>query len=53
MSITISKARYHELLQAEAVLNALEAGGVDNWEWYDDSLVSAGLTYPEDEEDED
>ena len=30
--------RMKELLRAEAKLNALEAGGVDNWEWYGESL---------------
>lgn len=32
-------------------LNALEAGGVDNWEWYEQSLEDAGLL-DEDEESE-
>lgn len=27
-----------KLLEAEAVLNALEAGGVDNWDWYGESI---------------
>lgn len=27
-----------KLLKAEAVLNALEAGGVDNWDWYGKSI---------------
>lgn len=26
------------LLKAEAILNALEAGGVDNWDWYGESI---------------
>ena len=30
----ISKKRLLELLEAEAILDALESGGVDNWEWY-------------------
>lgn len=34
----ISKKRLKELERAEDKLNALEAGGVDNWENYDDSL---------------
>lgn len=37
-NITISKERYEELLDCEAKLIALENGGVDNWDWYDDSL---------------
>ena len=34
----ISSERLKELLQAERVLNALRAAGVDNWEWYGDAL---------------
>lgn len=34
----ISKSRLEELERAERKLNALEAGGVDNWEWFDESL---------------
>jgi len=37
-TITITTKRFIELLEAERVLNALYAGGVDNWEWYGDSL---------------
>ena len=33
-----SAQRLKELERAEAKLNALEAGGVDNWEWYGESL---------------
>jgi hypothetical protein len=40
---TITTARYIELLKSEAVLDALSAGGVHNWEWYDQSLKDAGL----------
>lgn len=36
--ITISEDRYDELVRAEKMLSALEAGGVDNWEWYSESL---------------
>lgn len=34
----ILEKRLRELERAEAKLQALEAGGVDNWEWYDESL---------------
>lgn len=37
-SRTISKEEYEELLERDRKLSALEAGGVDNWEWYDESL---------------
>jgi hypothetical protein len=36
----MSSKRIQELLNAERKLNALEAGGVDNWEWYDKALES-------------
>lgn len=35
---TISKKKYEELLDRNRKLSALEAGGVDNWEWYGESL---------------
>ena len=35
-----------ELLREEQKLKLLENGGVDNWEWYDDSLnPDDGITY--------
>jgi hypothetical protein len=34
----ISQKRFDELLDKELKLNALECGGVDNWEFYDISL---------------
>jgi len=36
--VKIEPKRLKELERAEAKLNALEAGGVDNWDNYDDSL---------------
>ena len=36
--INISKERYLKLLNAERTLNALYAGGVSNWEWFNESL---------------
>lgn len=41
--VTISSERYAELLEAEEELSALHAGGVDDWEWYHQSLKDAGL----------
>ena len=35
---TISKREYEELMDRNRKLSALEAGGVDNWEWYGESL---------------
>ena len=37
-TITITRKEYDELIHDSKVLNALYAGGVDNWEWYGESL---------------
>lgn len=42
--VPISNKRYQELLEAEKLLGALEAAGVDNWEGY-----SEAFRYLEDE----
>ena len=34
----ISKKEYEELMERNRKLSALESGGVDNWEWYSESL---------------
>jgi hypothetical protein len=36
--VQINQERYEYLIRRDAVLSALEAGGVDNWEWYDEAL---------------
>lgn len=36
--VTISKKEYDSLIKSQHILNALEQGGVDNWEWYGDSI---------------
>ncbi len=36
--ITVDEKRLKELERAYAKLQALENGGVDNWEWYGESL---------------
>ena len=36
--IQIEEKDYKKLLRAATKLDALEAGGVDNWEWYSASL---------------
>lgn len=43
-TVTISKKEYEELLHRDKMLTALESGGVDNWEWYFESLQEY---YPE------
>lgn len=50
--ITIPTSRYKQLLKDSKILAALHAGGVDNWEWYSESLNDAGL-YDDEEEEED
>lgn len=47
-TVTISKSEYKDLKQSERILDALYAGGVDNWDWYGEALVSLD---DEDEED--
>lgn len=42
-SVTISGEYYRQLLRSQKELNALHAGGVDNWDWYSESLREAGL----------
>jgi len=37
-TITISKSQYDELVRDSKKLAALEAAGVDNWEYYGDAL---------------
>ena len=37
-NIVISKKEYEILIDSQMKLQALENGGVDNWEWYSDSL---------------
>lgn len=37
-AVTISQADYNRLQKDSLKLALLEAGGVDNWEWYGDAL---------------
>lgn len=39
-TVTISKKEYFDLLMAQEKLTRLENGGVDNWDWYGESLHS-------------
>ena len=44
--IEINKNRLAELLRKEQELRLLENGGVDDWEWYGESLYpDDGVTY--------
>ena len=37
-NITITKKVFLQLQINSEILNRLESGGVDNWEWYEESL---------------
>lgn len=37
-NVTISKEEYENLCEDQRMLNALQAAGVDNWDWYDDAM---------------
>jgi hypothetical protein len=39
----ITKSEHESLLATQKKMAALEKGGVDNWEWYDESLKNANL----------
>ena len=39
--VKIPLAEFQELLEKEKDLDALECGGVDNWEWYSESFKEA------------
>jgi len=47
-TVTISRKEYDSLLDDRNWRLALESGGVDNWEWYHDSLKDGGY-FDEDE----
>lgn len=47
--VTITKKEYLSLLDDQSWRAALEDGGVDNWEWYHESLVQGGYFDEEDE----
>jgi hypothetical protein len=48
VTITLPMSRLIELLEAERDMARLDAGGVDNWTWFDDSISGAdALDWPE------
>jgi hypothetical protein len=49
-TVTISKTEYDRLIEDQLILQALYAGGVDNWDGYNDAV---GGEEEDDEEDED
>lgn len=52
-TVVIFREAHAALLRDQRTLQALEAGGVDNWSGYHESLESAGLLGEEDESEED
>lgn len=42
--VSITKEEYDSLVDCKRTLDALEQGGVDNWEWYSESI---NMYYPE------
>lgn len=47
-TITLPLKEYQKLKDAEFMLQCLHAGGVDNWEWYGESLQDGGYFQDED-----
>lgn len=41
----ISLKRYDELVESEAILHALQAAGVDNWEGYSEAMEELEKKY--------
>lgn len=39
----IEETELLQLLEHDAILSALESGGVDNWNWYEESLENLEL----------
>lgn len=51
-NVVITKVEYDKLKKSAHALRCLEAGGVDNWEWYSESLQPYYRKYyPEDYDD--
>jgi hypothetical protein len=51
-NVVITKKEYEYLLQSDFKLQCLEEGGVDNWQWYFESLEPFRRKYyPEDYDD--
>lgn len=48
----VPEDRLRELIEAEEILSALEAGGVDNWSYYGDSFCDYLNEYGYEEFDE-
>lgn len=38
-NVTITQERYMQLMKAELMLQCLESGGVDDWQWHDEAVI--------------
>lgn len=43
--VVIDAENYKRLLKSAATIQALESGGVDNWEYYDECMIEANEIY--------
>lgn len=43
VKVSISGSRVREMIKARIILDALESGGVDNWEWYSESMPDGDI----------
>lgn len=48
-TVTITEEEYKSLLQSARELQALESGGVDNWEWYGEAMENVWKNEEEEE----
>ena len=52
-AVIISKNEFADLLRDSDKLNRLECGGVDNWDWYGESLNDSSYEKIQDMSDDD
>lgn len=52
-TVIITKKKYDQLLSDSFALRCLERGGVDNWDWYSESMQPWFKKYDPDYEEED
>ena len=49
-TVTIEKKEYNRLIDRDFKLACLESGGVDNWEWYSESLEDYFAAHEDEDE---
>lgn len=50
-TITVPQWKYLRLREDSKILAALMAGGVENWDWYEESLEAADIDFDEETTD--